>query len=342
MPAKKFSIPKDHVLEKILEFGSQLANYSGNSKEFIFDFQGKGLDTPFGMLFLSFAINKFIADHPEADCKPVNYEERWYASHMGYFQTCGFEIGKLPGQAHGSDTYLPITIMSVSQLKDQAKDEIREVGDVIEEYSKKLSGILLQQDNGPLIEMLTYTFRELLRNIVEHSNSDKLAFCAQFRQKAKQAEIAILDTGIGIRSALSNNPYLKISGDREALNLALMPGISGKMYKGIKKNHYDGWQNSGFGLFAVSRLCGHGGKFTICSGDTALALKPEKKEYHQTAFQGTALRIILSATEIKNTKLTLAKIIKEGNQQAKEFGIQGAQASTASKMLSSEFNKTKK
>lgn len=341
MLSKTFLVPKDHVLEEILGFGNELTAYSGQSTEFIFDFQGKGLDTPFGMLFLAFAIKKFIDQRPDAKHSPINYEERWYASHMGYFQACGFEIGKLPGQAHGSDTYLPITIMPALQLKDQAKDEIREVGDVIEEYSKKLADILLQQDDEILSEMLTYTFRELLRNIVEHSKSDTLAFCAQFQKRKKQAEIAILDIGVGIRSGLSSNPHLKIKEDREALNLALMPGVSGKFFKGIKSDPYDVWQNSGYGLFVISRLCGHGGKFTICSGNTALALKPDKKEYHSTAFQGTALRIILSAAEIKNMKSTLAMIMKDGRKQEKELGIEGAQASAASKMLSSEFTKKK-
>ena len=339
MLSQKFLVPRDHILEKILLFGNQLAAYSGNCDEAVFDFQGKGLDTPFGMLYLAFAIKNFKQKYPNVIFTPINHSERWYASHMGYFQTCGFEIGKLPGQANGSDTYLPITIISVAGLRDQAKNEIKEVGDVIEEYSKKLSAILLQHDDVSTLEILAYTFREVIRNIVEHSKSDTIAFSAQFRTKAKQAEIAILDTGIGIRSGLSSNPHLKISTDHEALNLALMPGISGKFYKGVKESPYDVWQNSGYGLFAVSRLCGHGGKFTICSGDTALALKPEKKEYHQAAFQGTALRIILPAAEIRNTKTTLATIMKEGRQLEKELGLSGAQASTASKMLSTEFNK---
>jgi hypothetical protein len=152
----------------------------------------------------------------------------------------------------------------------------------------------------------------------------------------------VLDTGIGIRAALSNNPYLKIDSDHEALNLALMPGISGKMFKGIKRDPYDGWQNSGYGLFAVSRLCGHGGKFTICSGDTALALKPDNKEYYPSTFRGTALRIILSTAEIKNAKSMLAKIMEEGDKQARELQVTEAQASAASKMLSSEFTKKQK
>ncbi len=341
MPVETFLVPRDHTLEEILKFGTEITTYFGTCREFVFDFQGKGLDTPFGMLFLSSAIREFKHKHPDAKCKPIHFEERGYAAHMGYFQACGFEIGNLPGEARGNDTYLPITVIPVSELKEQAKNEIRHVGDVIEDHSRKLCAILLRQEDGPLADIMTYTFREMLRNILEHSSSETLAFCAQYRKKVNQAEIAILDTGIGIRSALSNNPYLKIDGDHEALNLALMPGISGKMFKGIKRDPYDGWQNSGFGLFAVSRLCGHGGKFTICSGDTALALKPDKKEYHPSMFQGTALRIMLSTAEIRNAKSMLAKIMEEGDKQARELRNTEAHASAASKMLSSEFNKKK-
>ncbi len=342
MPAKTFLVPKDHVLEEILKFGVELNSYSGNAKEFKFNFQGKGLDTPFGMLYIAFAIRSFRKRFPDAICTPVNFAERWYASHMGYFQACGFEIGKLPGEAQGSDTYLPITIIPITKFQDQARKEFKEIGDVIEERSKQLSVVLAQQASGPLVEMLTYTFREMLRNVAEHSTSDTLAYCAQYRTKAKQAEIAILDTGIGIRAALSSNPFLEIKDDRDALNLALMPGISGKLYKGIKKDPYNVWQNSGYGLFAVSRLCGHGGKFTLCSGDIALTLKPDKKEYQPAAFQGTALRIILSAAEVKNAKAALSAIMKEGDKQAQELSHIGTHAATASKMLSSEFRKPKK
>ncbi|MFN8414068.1 MAG: ATP-binding protein [Anaerolineales bacterium] len=338
---KVFLVPKDHVLEEVLKFGNELAQSSEDAKEFIFDFQGKGLDTPFGMLYLGFAIRRFIENHPRAVCVPINYAERGYAAYMGYFQACGFEIGNMPGHTKGTDTYIPITILSVSELKAQARDEIREVGEVIEDRSRELARILTQHPDGPLTDTLTYSLREMIRNIVEHSQSESLAFCAQFRAKVKQAEIAILDTGIGIRESLSNNPYLKIANDHEALNLALMAGISGKQFKGIKRDPYNFWQNSGFGLFAVSRLCGHGGKFTICSGDTTLTLKPNEKVYHPASYQGTALRIILSAKEIENSKSLLPKIMKEGAQQAKELETANAEPSTASKMLSTEFSKKK-
>ena len=183
----------------------------------------------------------------------------------------------------------------------------------------------------------------MIRNVIEHSQSDFVAFCAQYMPSKHQAEIAILDTGIGIRSSLINNPHLVINDDHDALNLALMPGISGKMFKGKKRNPYDAWQNSGYGLYAVSRLCGFGGKFLICSGDTALSLKPTGKEYHPLAFPGTALRMNLSSKDIKHLQAVLAKIMKDGDAIAKEIlGDENIQASAASRMLSREFEKSEK
>lgn len=343
MPAKTFLVPKDHTLEQILGFSNELASHQNKSDSSVFDFQSaKGFATPFGMLYIGFAIRQFIQAHPEAEISAINFENQYYLAHMGYFQCCGFDVGKLPGEAKGSDTYLPVTILKVADLVRQAAQERKEVGELIEERSNHLAQVLTQESNSHLVDMLTYTLREMLRNVVEHSRSEEVAYCAQYLPSKKQAEIAILDTGVGIKSSLSHNPHLKITNDHEALNLAVMPGISGKMYKGVKKRSNDVWQNSGYGLFAVSRLCGHEGKFLICSGDTAMTLKPDKKEYHDAKFHGTALRLNLSTKNIGSLSSTLSTIIKEGHQIEKSLkGADILQASTASKMLSSEFGKRK-
>lgn len=86
MSVKKFLVPKDHVLKEIFEFGNELASYSGKSNEFVFDFQGKGLDTPFGMLFTAFAVQQFINAHPDAACKPVNSQD-WNRYSYARWQT---------------------------------------------------------------------------------------------------------------------------------------------------------------------------------------------------------------------------------------------------------------
>lgn len=343
MTKHKFVVPNNHTLEEILGFANLLSGYSDSATEFVFDFQPtKGYATPFGMLYLGFAIRQFTQAHPEAKVSAIHCEKHGYVAHMGYFQCCGFDVGKLPGEAKGSDTYLPITILAVDELLRQARAEIREVGEIIEVRSRNLAEVLTHQADGPLVDMLTYTLREMIRNVVEHSQSEFIAYCAQYHPTKKQAELAILDTGIGIRATLSQNPYLQLNNDHEALNLAIMPGISGKMYKGVKKEKYNDWQNSGYGLFAVSRLCGHEGKFLICSGDSALSLKPDKKEHHDINFQGTALRLNLSSKNLGNIKSMLARIMKEGDEIAKSLqGVETNQASVASRMLASEFSKRK-
>ncbi len=53
----------------------------------------------------------------------------------------------------------------------------------------------------------------------------------------KLVELAVLDTGTGIMKGLSSNPYLvdKINTESDALSLALLPGVSGKCIKVLKK-----------------------------------------------------------------------------------------------------------
>lgn len=341
MKSTTFLVPKNHIIEDILRFGNEVRSHIGRPAEVHFDFQGKGFDTPFGMVYIACAIREFMLSHPEAKCNPIRFEERGYAAHMGYFQACGFEIGNPPGEAQGSERYLPITMLQTAEFRDQAKQELQHVGDVIESRSAQLASLLTQQQEGALVELLTYALREMIRNVIEHSGAEEIVYCAQYHPRTKLAEIAILDTGMGIRASLEKNPYLKVANHHEALNLALMPGISGKMHKDIRKDPYDAWQNSGYGLYAVSRLCGHGGKFSIVSGDTALLLKPESKSYHEVQFQGTALRIILSSKDIPNVQAALSRVIKEGSKQAKELQMGNTEANVASQMLTSEFRKTK-
>ncbi|MFH1905955.1 MAG: hypothetical protein ABIL11_01005 [Chloroflexota bacterium] len=335
MKSQTILVPRDQTLEKIIEFVNILSS-TPQAEKYVFDFQNPGWVTPFGMLFIGCMINSFIETHPGVEIEAKNHENG-YAWHMGFFKACGFDIGRTQ-EAVGNLQYLPITILPVSELHREAKEEVLEIGQVVEKRSKKLAQVLTQQEYGDLVDMFTYTMREMIRNVIEHSQSDTVAFCAQYMPSTKRPEIAILDTGIGIRASLSNNPHLKLKDDHDALNLALMPGISGKMYKGKKRDPYDPWQNSGYGLYAVSRLCGFGGKFLICSGDTGLSLKPEGKEYHLLKFQGTALRLNLCSKDIKHLQTVLSKIMKDGDLMAKKFqGDENIQASSASRMLSGEF-----
>ena len=338
MTTKTITVPRDYTLDNTIKFVNSL-NDAPEVDEYIFDFQDPGFLTPFGMLFIACAIRSFLNNRNESHVIPTNYEN-YYAGHMGFSQACGFEIGKIPGEAKGSSSYLPITIVNIADLLEEARTELVEIGEVIEMRSKELSKVLTQQENGTIIDMITYVLREMIRNAIEHSESEFVAYSAQYMPRSKRAEIAILDTGIGIRKSLSNNPYLTMNNDRDAINYALMPGVSGKMFKGVKRDPYSIWQNSGYGLYGVSRLCGIGGKFFICSGNVGLSLKPKKRAYYETQFQGTALRLNLSPKNINHLHPVLSGIMKEGDKFARQVsGDEDIPASTASQMLASEFRK---
>lgn len=83
MTKQKFIVPNNHTLEEILGFSNLLSSYVGSANEVVFDFQpAKGYSTPFGMLYIGFAIRKFIQSHPEAKVSAINFEKHDYVAHM--------------------------------------------------------------------------------------------------------------------------------------------------------------------------------------------------------------------------------------------------------------------
>lgn len=338
MHTETILVPKTYTLALMLAFAAAI-DQTPPADEYIVDFQNPQFVPPFGMLYISHTIREFQDAHPEAKFTAIN-TNNFYAGHMGFYQACGFDIGKATGEASGSEQYLPITILPVEDLRAEARSQMVEVGEVIEKRSHEMAKVLTHQSTGALVDMLTYSLREMIRNVVEHSQSPFVAYCAQYEPSKKRAEIGILDVGVGIRSSLSKNPHLTLESDRDALNLALMPGISGKLFKGIVQKPYDPWQNSGYGLYAVSHLCGLGGKFLIGSGNAALSLKPQEKKYFSIQHQGVFLRLNLCSKDIKALSTVLAQIMREGDALAKELtGMDHIEASTASRMLSSEFSR---
>jgi len=319
MKSHRIIVPTKLRLTSSIGFAKRLQSLP-NAEEYEFDFQGLNWMEPFAMLYLSNEIRKCKSQHKASCFCARGFQNRTYEAHMGFFQAFGLDFGKRPGEAKGSDTYLPVTFLEVNQLEEEAAaEDIKVIGEIIEKRSHKLAEVLTQQSGGALVDTLAYSLREVIRNVVEHSESAKFGYCAQYWPADQRVEIAILDTGIGMRKTISENPYLQVNNDRDALNLSLMPGVSGKTYKGKRKNPYDAWANSGYGLYVTSRLCSSEGSFFICSGDTGLLLEGSKRQYLETNFRGTVLRLVLRTDRIKELGRSLRRILKEGDAIAKQF-----------------------
>jgi len=334
-------VPTSLNLTNAINFCNQLWRQE-EAEKFIFNFKYLGLVEPFTMAYVSAEIKRFgkLRSSQGVKFEAVNFKNNSYAAHMGFYKAFGLQYGNKPGEASGSSRYIPLTILKVNELKQEAIDSYEYVGQIIEERSNELAKILTQEDNTDLVETLTFAFREIMRNVVEHSESEVLEFCAQYWPTKHKVEIVVLDSGIGIKESLSRNPHLTINDDRDAIQLSLMPSISGKMYKGVKKDKKNVWQNSGFGLYMTNRICRDGGSFFVCSNGAGLLLTKGNKQDFSTTFQGTAIRMIINTHNVADLNKRLENYRDEGYEIAQTISELGSciEASTASMMLSKDFD----
>lgn len=306
--------------------------------EYIFDFKNLCFSEPFGLLAISSELRQCIEKHHCSKFYAENVKDRDYEGHMGFFKSCGIEHGKLPGEVSGNLHYLPINIKSVEKTKMRAFETCQELGDVIEAEAKQIACVLAQDIDTELVEILSYSIREIIRNVVEHSESSQYGYCAQYWPKLNTVEFSLLDMGIGIRKSLSRNPLLTLVNDIDALKLCLIPGVSGVTYKGKKNITKSHWMNTGFGLYMTHRICGNGGSFFLVSGNSAILLNQRRRYYLPANFNGTALRLRLKLNRNLSISNVLEKYRKEGYDIAKQFNEEAVlDANAASQVLSKDF-----
>lgn len=341
MPKTVVNVPDSLTLFTVYPFCKSLQEI-GESDEIEFNFDRTRTVEPFGMLVVASEIEKCMAAHPNAQLTCRNYSHMSYAGHMGFFKSFGLDFGRRPGEASGSRTYIPLTHYRTETLRDAAETTGRDVGDEVESQSKRLAETLVGQDSGDVFETLSYSIREMMRNVVEHAQIDRFGICAQFWPSKGRAEVAILDRGIGLRESLGPNPHINATDDKSAINYALMPAVSGKAFKGARKIRARGpWANSGFGLYLTSRICRNGGSFFVATGDTGMLLTSGKdgKRYIKTSLSGTAVRLNIRTENIDSLRGSLERFRTEGYEIQKKYReIVSIDPSSASLMLSQDFD----
>lgn len=308
-------IPPNLTVPNAIKFCSYADNIE-HASEYLITLN-LNLVEPFGMLLIAAKIREFRAKHSNSKFKASWSELNSYAAHMGFFKSLGLNQGMKPGEAPGSSTYVPITSVPIGDFVNKAKNSKEHVGETVEKYSRELAYVL-SRDDEILAEYLTYSFRELIRNIIEHSRSQTVWFAAQYWPAKNLVEVAILDEGIGIRKGLSGNPHLQLKSDEDALLMAIEPGVSGKAYKGTNLMDESEWENSGFGLYMTSSLCQNGGFFVLCSGSRALLIDGNFHEITPASFQGTALCMRLKTENICQLSETTKRLVTEGEKRARK------------------------
>lgn len=324
-----------------LEFCCKEYDFKDYSKVNL-DVHQMGNVRPFGMLLVSAKLRNIRLNNSHASFSLTGYDNKTYAAHMGFFKSFNADFGKSPGEANGNGNYIPITCLNVRELKLEAYDSDNGVvQNVVERKSRELAKVLTR-GNLEIEEIVTYSIREVMRNIVEHSTADEIWFAGQYWAGEDTVEISLLDEGVGVKQAISVNSNLTIKNPEDALLLAIEPGISGKAfkYKGRERVQEDTvWKNSGYGLFVTSKICQLGGDFLICSGEKALSIKGDKHKILDTNFSGTAIRMRLKVSEIANFEGDLVNaIVNEGESIAKENSDRAIiTASKVSRILTQTF-----
>lgn len=307
--------------------------------DYVIDFGPLKWLEPFGMLYFARQLRTFADQRKPSRCQAINHHNHGYAAHMGFFQSFGLKFGNEAGAASGSTVYIPITELNIRTLHIEAGQSQVLVQEIIERHCAKLAAVLARNEGGALQHTLGYSLREILRNVIEHSNADSIWYAAQYWPAKQLVELSILDQGLGVRTTLSRNPHLGINNDEDAMRLALKPGVSGRAYEGGPKLRDDAWANSGYGLFMTSQICARGGSFAVCSGDRGLLLTAEDEKVFDAGFAGTAIRLCIYVPEVRALNEALTEFSKRGAALTEQSGKStGMTASMSSRMLAKDFS----
>lgn len=179
------------------------------------------------------------------------------------------------------------------QRNDQSRVliEVRCVADPndAEAFSQMALDLLRRHISGREARVAYKILGELLDNATTHAKSQTGVFaCAQVYRH--ELELAVADAGIGIQAHLSRNPKYRLADEVDALEYALMPGVSGTS------------ESRGNGLSdLVDMTCRYGGRVLLRSGagHALVTTVNNRREFQSgTPIPGTcaAVRIGIPAT----------------------------------------------
>lgn len=300
-------VPKQLIFEYTISFVKSYSQTWGR-KNYIFDFINTTHVDTFSLLYMSYKLEIFKRNNPTSEFHARNFKHLTYPAHMGFFKSFGLDFGKDPGQALGSRTYSPIKVFNVAEIRQSARDSGIHYGELLEEFAEEISDILTQKKSQTVTEILKYSIREILRNIIEHSEGEEFSFCAQYLPSLGKVYFAVLDKGIGLKKSLSNNPKLNIVSDVDAIRWGLKPGVSGKVYPGQKSKPKGEWANSGYGLYMTSNICKQGSSsFFIGTGDAGLLLSTKGETEMKLEMEGTVVYLGIDIYKISELKIMLKK-----------------------------------
>lgn len=326
------SLPDGRSLKDICAFLADLEK-EYDFDQLTFDCGNRLFVTPFSMAVVAQAISKKRKIHKDQRFSIKNHKIHTYAAHMGFFQAFGVDFGNKPGDANGGKRYTPLRELNRDDVLAHGS-RYDHMGDLIQKHSDSVTAVLLQAASGDIFDTFSYSLREIIRNVFEHSECNNLFYCAQYWPSEGTVEVAVADAGIGIRQGLQTNPRFRTQTDRDAIHLSMCPGISGRAHL---NDPSDAWANSGYGLYMTSRLCRHGGNFVAMSGDACVYIRGDRKVEHPTNFRGTAIRLTMQLHKLGPLQARLAEFREEAKTVATQMQVEPGSPSAVSMLVRRDF-----
>lgn len=190
-------------------------------------------------------------------CEKMEATSKHYFERIGLFKFLGIKSGIEITEHEPAGRFIPLT-----QIKNSS------------ELTKFITDMIpLLHLQPKQAEPIRYIVSELVRNVLEHSQSKFGAILsAQYYKKSNTIRIGIVDTGIGIKKSI--NQSHNASTDLEAIRLALTPGITGTTRREGGTEY-----NAGAGLFFIKSIAKvNHDFFLIYSGETMYKLLKSSQE----------------------------------------------------------------
>lgn len=186
-------------------------------------------------------------ENGEIECEPIVAKSRAYLLRMGLIDALDANHGIVVDEHESAGRFISARRINTSQELNQFITDM----------------VPLLHTTPEQAYPIKYVMSELVRNVLEHSSSGVGAIVsAQYFKKTNRISIGVVDRGIGIKAGI-NRSY-NVQTDREAMDLALRPGITGTTTR-IGGTEY----NAGAGLFFTKSIAKVSRDFfLIYSGDT--------------------------------------------------------------------------
>jgi anti-sigma regulatory factor (Ser/Thr protein kinase) len=320
---KELYIPVDITYETVLDFTKNLKRVDflkckdGITIDVRNFAKSSGRIEPFASLLLINSLKHFgkIARKSNIDIsikyiKDEHKIKNTYAKSLRFYSSLGLPIGESPTEDYlgsSASNFIPIMKINASSVK-KSVDEYRDI-----QYIASHISTVASRGNKILYECVNFCVIELLRNIVEHSGSSYIWYCAQYWKSDNSVEISIMDEGIGIQKSLEQ----EIGNDeKDILRFSLIPGCSSKPTTHLIGDNAD---NSGFGLYMISELGKENGDFILTSNEESLLLTETNDQLTPCLNQGTIIRLRLNIDDIGTYKVQKERLINKGLKKVKEY-----------------------